>query len=335
MTTSDQITKQELTNIILPLAKKYNNLEVRIFSEGSDQDQKTFEEGGCTFVHEGKKYGSCDAVLIYKDLIIAIEMTDALNRGSSGSAQIQRFHHALGAVKKGYLGIYYLRHGKNTIQPVLYGMAANCSKYSAGKYLITQDLETIVKLIEKYIKSKEDYKSYLNDQITKMKEKFDIAFSKNYNDSWDIFAQKRSIIIHKKYVLKYVSSNYESFTVSSKRAGHITLGEFFLGKYLIEDLLLNNKKYIFFLPRLTLNEFNKLNVVKSSDKEWLLMKNEPNSLIKTIDDLKGLPKNLYEIIQSIKLKPMTNGTVARKKYDDCMKKVVGWIIKEKFDFNLN
>ena len=65
------------------------------------------------------------------------------------------------------------------------------------------------------------------------------------------------------------------------------------------------------------------------------MKNEPNSFIKTIDDLKGLPKNLYEIIQSIKLEPMTNGTVARKKYDDCMKKVVGWIIKEKFDFNLN
>jgi hypothetical protein len=333
MTTSDQITKQELTNIILPIKEKYPELEIRIFSEGSDQDQKIFEDGGCTFVHAGKKYGSCDAVLIYKDLIIAIEMTDALNRGSSGSAQIQRFHHALGAVKKGYLGIYYLRHGKNTVQPVLYGMAVNCSKYSNGKYLITQDLKIVIRLIEEYAKSKKDYNSYLRDLISKMKEKFDLAFTKNYKDSWENFAEQRSLIIHDKYILKYVSSNYESFTVSSKRAGHITLGEFFLGRYLLEDLLLNKKKYIFLLPRLTAADLKKLNEVKNEDKEWLLMNNEPNSSIKTIDDLTGLPKNLYATIQSIKTKPMTNGTLARKKYNKCMNKIVKWLKKNKFNFN--
>jgi hypothetical protein len=167
----------------------------------------------------------------------------------------------------------------------------------------------------------------------KMKEKFDLAFTKNYKDSWENFAEQRSLIIHDKYILKYVSSNYESFTISSKRAGHITLGEFFLGRYLLEDLLLNKKKYIFLLQRLTAADLNKLNEVKNEDKEWLLMNNEPNSSIKTIDDLTGLPKNLYGTIQSIKTKPMTNGTLARKKYNKCMNKIVKWLKKNKFNFN--
>ena len=67
-----------------------------------------------TFSYQKTNYGSCD--LAYVDSktekpYLAIEGTDALNRGSSGNAQYQRFHHALGAVKNGFIGVYYLRKG--------------------------------------------------------------------------------------------------------------------------------------------------------------------------------------------------------------------------------
>ena len=113
---SDQIVKNEIKDKV----KRFEGIALRIFPDSSNEDQKLVEEGGLTFSYNGVNYGSCDAGWfeqkeidgnIVEIPLIGLEGTDALNRGSTGNAQYQRFHHALGAVKNGYIGIYYLRKG--------------------------------------------------------------------------------------------------------------------------------------------------------------------------------------------------------------------------------
>ena len=167
MTTSDVITKRELKEAFEKIKNK-NGFDLRVFEEGSNQDQLSFDKGGCTFQHKGKVYGSCDAVIYKKNLVIAIEMTDALNRGSSGSAQAQRFHHALGPALIGHLGIYYLRKGRHKIRPDLFGMASNLSKKEKGSYFITDDLRILNKILEiygtdKFFEYKKNYIKYMQD----------------------------------------------------------------------------------------------------------------------------------------------------------------------------
>ena len=332
MSSSDQITKQELADIISPVKSKFPGLKVRLFTEGSNLDQKLFSEGGCTFQYNNIKYGSCDAVIEYKDIIIGIEMTDALNRGSSGSAQVQRFHHALGAVKNGYIGVYYLRKGNLKIQPVLYGMAHNATKYEKGSYLITQNLDIIKDILNSYNSGKAKLEKFISDQLSSYSIIFNKYFNDRFKNSWSNFAEKRSSIILDDCIIKYLSSNYKSFTDSSLRAGHITLGEFFLGKYLFEDILTSKKTYYFLLPRLDNSDLVKLNQVKENDKEWQLMQLNENSEIKKISDLTNLPNNLFNQMLSIKNSKMTNGSSERKIYDRTVKKIVEWIKENKFNF---
>lgn len=170
---SDQIIKYE----IIDKVKNYDDIVLRIFPESSNDDQKLIENGGLTFSYDGMDYGSCDAGWFAKEVVngktiltplIGLEGTDALNRGSSGDAQYQRFHHALGAVKNGYIGIYYLREGNSKMQLDLYEMAYNASKYEAGDgaYLIIQDLEIVnelLQLIHEYGRSSVQVQGYLND----------------------------------------------------------------------------------------------------------------------------------------------------------------------------
>ena len=116
---SDQIVKNQ---IIEELGYEHERIKLRIFPEGSNDDQIPFADGGLTFGNKDTLYGSCDAAwyidgvsyfdeisgrTINQKPVIALEGTDALQRGSSGNAQYQRFHHALGAVREGLIGIYY------------------------------------------------------------------------------------------------------------------------------------------------------------------------------------------------------------------------------------
>ena len=131
---SDEIIKREILDT---LGHETNGIKLRIFPQSSNEDQKPFSEGGLTFGFEGVSYGSCDAAWyvdeqwvdglngkeINKKPVIALEGTDALSRNSAGNALYQRFHHALGGVKNGIVGVYYLKKGNQKIQPDLYGMA--------------------------------------------------------------------------------------------------------------------------------------------------------------------------------------------------------------------
>ena len=59
---SDEIVKRE---IIETLGPNYKGLKLRIFPEGSNDDQRLFAQGGLTFSKDGIDYGSCDAGWYY------------------------------------------------------------------------------------------------------------------------------------------------------------------------------------------------------------------------------------------------------------------------------
>jgi len=287
---SDEIVKRE---IIDHVGTSVGPFYARVFNEGSNDDQKLFSKGGLTFSFENQDYGSCDCAYITKDkdnnesAILAIEGTDCLGRGSSGNAQYQRFHHALGAVKNKIVGIYYLREGEHKVQPDLYRMALNISKAYGAPYLIVQDLNVIKHILELMNNSKEDLYNFIEDYQEKCELIFQEKYKQTYKNDWKVFAKRRSTIIFDDHVVKYASRNRRNFTDGALRGGHIAVGEMFLTKYLL------GKKMFYLWPRMTSDELTELDISKSNDKEWSLLRNEPGVIIKTLDDIMSLPKNLY------------------------------------------
>ena len=105
-------------------------------------------DGGLTFKHDGLSFGSNDAAYYIDDYgietpIMALELTDALNRGSRGNAQYQRFHHALGAVRNGVIGVYYLKPGEHEVQPDLYKMALSAWEIHGTPYILLKTLQRL------------------------------------------------------------------------------------------------------------------------------------------------------------------------------------------------
>ena len=326
---SDQIIKNEIIEKVKDYSTK--GIVCRIFPDSSDQDQKLVADGGLTFSVDGVDYGSCDAGWFYKrhvddqiiyEPLIGLEGTDALNRGSSGNAQYQRFHHALGAVKNGSIGIYYLREGKSTLQPDLYEMAYNATIYEhgPGAYLITQDLSVvndILDLISEYGKDSKEVISYVMGYTSRMhdfwkKEKFS-----KYKYDWATFAEERSTIMGNDYIIKYTGRMKRNFTDGSQRAGHIAVGEMYLSKYIFYG-----KKIYYLCPRMSQADVDDLDRTKQNDKEWSLLRHEENVFYKTRDDIVGLPRDIIEKLISIQEAPLKNGTPAQKIYEYCLDNIV-------------
>lgn len=313
---SDEIIKRE---IIEKVGYKIGNLKLRIFPESSNDDQVKFTEGGLTFSYDDVNYGSCDACY-YKIVegetipIIAIEGTDALNRNSSGNAQYQRFHHALGAVKNGYIGIYYLKKGIDKIQEDLFGIAYFASQKEKGTYLVTDDLDVIKTLLEKYDNQKE-FDLYLQQELQNMYAIFEQKFLTKYKGDWNVFADKRSTIIKDDYIIKHAGRMKRNFTDGSQRAGHIAVGEMYLTKYYFYD-----KKFYYLFPRMTRAEVEELDVQKADDKEWYLLRHEPNVEIKTMEEIIGLPDNLRKNLLSVGAEPLKGE--ALRLYTDSVKVIV-------------
>ena len=329
MTTSDSITKSELIEQFENIKDK-NGFELRVFPEGSNDDQVLFKDGGCTFAYKGKTYGSCDGVIFKKNIIVGIEMTDALNRGSSGSAQVQRFHHALGPVKNGYYGIYYLRKGRHSIRNDLYGMAYNISNSSSGKYLITDDLN----IIDEFIKNSKDekkLKKFISNYMDHMKSKFDLYFKTKFSSSWINYFDQRSTLEKKDYICRYQANGYRQFTEGTYRGGHLALGEMYLGRYLFDKISNNKKKLYMFFPRLEKKELENLKTRTNTNKELNLLFNEDNVYIKTIDDLKNLPNEIKIMMKSLKLENL-NINPNRRNYKNTMIKIFELLSEDKISF---
>ena len=310
---SDQIIKNE---IIEKVGYQKGKVRLRIFPEGSNDDQIPFEDGGLTFGQDGILYGSCDAVwyidnsnwknpynnkIINKKPLIALEGTDALQRGSSGNAQYQRFHHALGAVRNGLIGIYYLKPGKDSICLELYEMAYNASIKENGTYLVIQDLDIVSRIIDitnKYGEDSVELKDYLKQELNNMHKIWvDKKFAPMYDGSWEKFANERSTIIQEDRIIKYAARSKRNFTDSSQRAGHIAVGEMYLSKYFFY-----NKELDYLLLRTFKEDLSELD--SKNDKEWTLLRTEENVKIKTVDDLEGLPEEIKLNLIKIKDEPL-------------------------------
>ena len=309
---SDEIIKREIADT---LGTTYKDLRLRIFPEGSNDDQKLFIEGGLTFSKDGVDYGSCDAGWFYKKdgkiiPFIGLEGTDALNRGSSGNAQYQRFHHALGAVKNGLIGVYYLKKGENSIRPDLFRMALSACEHEIGEYLIIDDIEQLRPIIESYDNPKL-CKQHIEKIKVQMKRIADADFYKSYKGSWNIFADKRSTILLGNIVVKYAGRMIRNFTESSQRAGHIAVGEMYLTKHFFYG-----KKIYYLMPKMTAEDIKYLDENKPHDKEWHLLRHEPNVEMKCIDDLLGVPQSVYRRLMKIRLEPLKGD--ARNEFNECV-----------------
>ncbi|MDR1543422.1 MAG: hypothetical protein LBS50_03225 [Prevotellaceae bacterium] len=297
---SDEIIKRE---IMETFGASIGDLRLRIFPESSNDDQVLFTEGGLTFSKDGVDYGSCDAGWFIRKNgenipFIGLEGTDALNRKSSGNAQYQRFHHALGAVKNGLIGVYYLKKGIDKIQDDLFGMAVSASKHEAGTYLIIDDLEDLRPILENYHNPTELDKQ-LQIILKRMETKFLSKFNAQYGGSWKKFAKKRSAIIQKNRIVKYAGRMKRNFTDGSQRAGHIAVGEMYLTKYFFYG-----RKVNYLMLKMTREEVIYLDEHKANDKEWYLLRHEPDVEIKTMDDIFGLDNSIKDKLLSIKDEPI-------------------------------
>lgn len=295
----------------------------------------SFGQGGLTFGVDGVLYGSCDAVWyleadwidgydgrkLSKRPAVALEGTDALSRGSSGNAQYQRFHHALGAVRNGLLGIYYFRPGNSKIQEDLYGMAFNASSIEAGNYLVIDDLELLREILETFGTDK--HKEVVGKVLKDMQQKFLSAFQIKYKGDWNNFAQKRSTLIGKDFVVKHAARNLLNFTDSSQRAGHIAVGEMYLTKYLV-----NKTKFYYLFPRMTNKDINALDLGKKTDKEWFLLRNEPGVEIVSRDEIGGASKKFLKTMEEIEDKPLKGNYVSQ--YQNAMKECMDMLKIDKW-----
>jgi len=310
---SDEIIKREIVDT---LGNSVGDLRLRIFTQSSNEDQKLFEDGGLTFSFQGADYGSCDACWYINDSksgkpnpVIVLEGTDALNRKSSGNAQYQRFHHALGAVRNGLIGVYYLKKGVDKIQEDLYGMAYFATQKENGIYLIIDDLSILKDILLLYPKT-EELRQYINNYVNQMYQIFQRKFVEKYNNDWNKFAEERSIIIKSDHVIKHAGRMRRNFTDSSQRAGHIAVGEMYLPKYYFYD-----KKLYYLFPKMDLEDLEYLDANKTDDKEWYLLRHEPNVEIKTMDHIQGLPQQIRRHLLKIKDEPL-KGTILSL-YHEC------------------
>jgi hypothetical protein len=305
---SDAVVKQLLQEI-----GNRGKLKLRIFPEDNNSDQKPWIDGGLSFGKRDLLYGSCDGawyteekwidpqnkVTVDSKPIIAVEGTLALERGSTGSAQYQRFFHALGAVLSGVIGIYYLRQqekhiykGREVSSKIRYDLpmaALNASDIHNTPYLVITNINDIKKLVtdlgnenlvqvEKTIKEiKEKMKKYFQDNAPKE--------YKNIEE----YCKGRSIAKDAKgNFIKILSTNYQNLTLSEKRGGHIMLGEYFIAKYMLKGNL------IMFLPRLSRKDIEKLNA--SNKKEWKVLWEDSNGMVLTIEDFDGISEDMKRMI---------------------------------------
>ena len=320
---SDELLKRELIDEvgIQITSEGGDDIYLRIFPDGSAEDQLPWDLGGLTFKHRGLSFGSNDAAYFIVEggiekPIMALELTDALNRGSRGNAQYQRFHHALGSVRNGVIGVYYFKEGDNEVQPDLYKMALSAWDIHETPYIISQDFDEIKTLLKLWSHHPTpQYQAHLNSIKKNMQTIFDEAFERRYGSDWSVFSRKRSTIIHDSFIIKYSGRWIKNFTDGSQRAGHIAVGEMYLSLYLFP-----NKKLYYLWPKMTEDEVKYLNQTKANDKEWSLLSQENRVTIMTRDNIRNLPREVVRDLEAVSHLPGKGE--ALKIYNRCIKFIV-------------
>jgi len=314
---SDELIKREIADNLGTVKENYT---LRVFPSGSNKDQELFSHGGLTFGVSGVTYGSCDAAWCSSESwidgndgneypikpILALEGTNALNTGSGGNAQYQRFHHALGAVRNGVVGVYYLRRGRQKIRPELHAMSVAASSIEGTPYIVTDDLDLVGKIVSR-AENQSELLEITGDALQKSSKVFKDYFDQLFGD-WTTFARKRSTVLIGDTAIKHAGRMKRNFTDSSQRAGHIAVGEMYLTKYLFPDF-----KIDYLWPRMSRNDVADLDYRKSTDKEWALLRSEPNVRIVTRDEIGGLEMELRNTLSKISNDPLKGSALTAYK----------------------
>lgn len=317
---SDTRVKETLKDI--SRSAELKNLTLRIFDE-SNEDQKHWTKGGLTFGPLTCFYGSNDAGwFLDKPYVVEgkakseftpvliVEGSYGTETGNVGSAQYARFSHALGAVKDGFIGVYFIpfksiyrkEDGSEVTAYVRYNMlyaALNVSKVEKGEYLFVDAYDT--ELMKEFLKALDDGDNHkIKIMINKIKE-----IMKDFADK---HSKKRKYLYDNSKIGKLLMFNVVAFTDYNYRtetkykAGRFRNGHTILGEALIESYW-HKKPLDLVLPRFTHDDCKQLDTYDK--KEWMLLRSLPNVNIVTLDDLEfkdgKLRSELYSFLDELPL----------------------------------
>ena len=317
------------------------------FIESNSQEHNEWAENGLSFGINGIMYGACDfawytdaewkdpfnGVVIKKKPVLVVEATDCLNTKSWGSAQIQRFHHALGPFLCNVNSIYYLNKGPNAVslRPYLAGSAYFITKYYRDRghkaaYMIITDINEVKELVEIIAKFGEDSskcKQKIDTILSNMLEYFNKTFkSEKFNGNWMKYLESREIIkcADGKWI-KDIGARSDSFTEGSQRYGHIVVGEVVTSKWLLwaSGFFNPDKETLYYLfPLMTSKEIAALDSTKKVDKEWHILRDSDKSWkLLGIDDLNGVPTSIMDKINTYR----TSNLNKAKGWEETKKKI--------------
>lgn len=344
MTKSDDVLKR-----ILDTIGDKGSLKRRRFIGTSRQDQEPWSKGGLSFGIDGIMYGSCDFAWFVNENwndpfdgsisnqkpCIVVEATDCLNTRSWGNAQIQRFHHGLGPFLCGVISVYYLKKGPTAepVRPYLTAAAFYATKYYRSKrntaaYLVTTDINDIKELVvllatkgENSVEFQEKVCKILTNMLSYFQQELS---STPYFGNWEKYLESRGIVkcADGKWV-KDLGPRKENFTDSSKRMGHIVVGEAITSLYLLiaSGLFDPSKEILYYLlPAMTSTEISDLDKTRKNDKEWNILRksNNPWKLI-GLDNLKGVDNSIITAIN--KKFRQANLNKVKKEWNDTKLKI--------------
>ena len=295
----------QVKNILREIHEEANlkSLKPRFFAESRD-DHKLWEDGGLTFKQYDVDYGSNDfGWFIEEDCFIngkecskkpkiIVEATLGLRHGNTGSAQLARFSHALGACHNGACGILFQDYvwEKARTAPDLMFSALQVGKQLKFPYLVVDvsDRNLMIKILQAYDsddkklieKAVKEARSKMNDHIEKhrknmKKERFVLK-------EGSAVEVKVSELIKSDDLCENLVTNmwfdFENFTDSSKRNGHTINGEGLMFAHIVSPA-----KHYFLLPRMFKKDIERLK--KTKGKEQTLLFNHPNMGLLGFDDL--------------------------------------------------
>jgi len=319
---SDAEIKSMIRKIELRTRISASPIRLKIFPPDSRADQDPWINGGLCFGHIDMLYGACDAVwyresnrpwydpmnkrysAINEIPILAIEGTLALERKSSGSAQYQRFSHALGAVLSGVIGVYYLRKSR-TVSKMRYDLpkaALNVSQIHDVPCLITNEIQNVEDLVRSI---KRDDAREQDRVIARVKQEMKHYYQMNCPSKYlDIerYCDGRSTAkMNDNNYFKILSTNMANLTTAQKRGGHILLGEYLIAKYMLNATRFDKQIWCF-LPRLTRQDTVDLNA--SNKKEWKILWHDCEGRVVTLEDFEGVNSSLSSAIARIRDRPL-------------------------------
>lgn len=304
--------------------KIQDRVHLRIFDESSE-DNKLFFEGGLSFQdpQTGNNLGSNDAGWIIDDEpLVIVEGTFGTERGQFGDGQLNRFSHSLGVALNGYIGVTYIpflgesytkKDAKKVLDiksdqinvehatihnGMLTGALRICeSEEIKGLYLVMDpyDRGNLARLVIEAAKHYCKLDNTLDICIRTAIENMRIALKKN------TYALKSKQVItallnqDNKLISnwsRFFTQNYEALTTSQKRDGHGLLG-----KVLIDMHFPTKGKFYAIFIRLTHSDLEKLS--KRNSKEFKYINNHPQIIVKSVDDLIFVDKNLQKEVYMI------------------------------------